>query len=64
VDIGGGFIVEFFLYVIAFIVISMGVVLLITAWLSDDKEQSILKQMWHTYFASDEAPSDDKHEQP
>ncbi|MCB9436163.1 MAG: hypothetical protein H6673_04110 [Anaerolineales bacterium] len=28
----------------------LAAVLLITAWISDDKELGILRQMWHTFF--------------
>lgn len=28
----------------------LAVVLLIAAWISDDKETGVIRQMWHTFF--------------
>lgn len=36
--------------VVLIFVLCVAVALLITAWLSDDKETGVLRQMWQTFF--------------
>ena len=51
--IGDFSVVEFYSIVCLAIVAGFAIVLLLTAWLSADKERGIIKQIWDTYFGGD-----------
>lgn len=53
-EIVGINIFEFYGLVCLAILGSFAIILLIAAWLSEDKEQGILKQVWNTYFGGDD----------
>ena len=53
--------VQFFLLTIAVFGICLGVSLLIASHLSEDKENSILRQLWDTFFGGS---SNDSSNQP
>jgi hypothetical protein len=42
----------FLIFVVGLVVLSLGCSLLIMAWISDDKETNILRQVWQTFFGS------------